>query len=116
MADYVVAPQELNLAFVRGDEFGILVDASIDLSGYTFTAVIYKVTSIVGGVPEGTETLVPFTITNVDLSLGKINLSLQESQTLALNPRDRMRWYLRWVAPGNVTRTVLSGTVTVGDP
>jgi len=116
MADYAVLPQTLNLSFVRGDEFGILVDASIDLTGYTFTSSIYKVTSVVNGVIDGTETVVNFTITNVDLAAGKINLSLQESQTLSLNPRDKMRWFLRWVAPGVITRTVLSGTITVGDP
>lgn len=116
MADYAVLPQPLNVSFVRGDEFGMLIDASIDLTGYTFSAPIYKASSVVNGVPVGTVVVDNFTITNVDLATGQINLSLQESQTLALNPTDRLRWYLRWVAPGVVTRTVLSGVVTVGDP
>ena len=116
MAEFSAVPQTLNLSFVRGDEFGMLFDASINLTGYSFQAVIYKVTNVVNGVAAGTEDVLNFTITNVDLAAGQINLSLQESQTLSLNPRDRLRWYLRWVAPGVVTRTVVSGFVTVGDP
>lgn len=116
MAEYTVLPQTLDLSFVRGDEFGILVDASIDLTGYSFTSKIYKVTNVTNGIITGTEDIVNFTITVVDLATGQINLSLQESQTLSLNPQDKLRWYLRWVAPGVITRTVLSGKVTVGDP
>lgn len=116
MADYSLLPQTLNLSFIRGDEFWFHIDASVDLSNYTFQSSIYKVTSVVNGIPQGTEEVMQFTITAVDLAAGQIHLSLQENQTLALNPRDRLRWYLRWVAPGVVTRTVLAGTVTVGDP
>ena len=116
MADYALLPQNLNLQFVRGDEFWFTVDASIDLTNYTFSSSIYKATNITNGIVTASQQVLQFTITPVDLSTGQINLSLQESQTLSLNPTDRLRWYLRWVAPGVVTRTVLAGTVTVGDP
>lgn len=116
MATYSVLPQTLDLAFVRGDEFGILIDASINLTGYSFSSSIYKVTSVANGVVTGTQEVLQFTITEVDLAAGQINLSLQESQTLSLITTDKLRWYLRWVAPGVITRTVISGAVTVGDP
>ncbi len=116
MADYALLPQNLNLQFVRGDEFWFTVDASIDLTGYTFSSSIYKATNVTNGTVTATQEVLQFTITTINLSTGQINLSLQESQTQSLNPTDRLRWYLRWVAPGVVTRTVLAGTVTVGDP
>lgn len=116
MADYSLLPQNLNLSFVRGDEFWFTVDASIDLTNYQFSSSIYKVTNVTNGLVTGTQSLLAFTVTPVDLTLGQIVLSLQENQTQTLVPTDRLRWYLRWVAPGVVTRTVLSGTVTVGDP
>ena len=116
MSDYALLPQNLNLQFVRGDEFWFTVDASIDLTNYTFQSSIYKATNITNGIVTSSQQVLQFTITPIDLAAGQLNLSLQESQTLSLNPNDRLRWYLRWIAPGVVTRTVLSGTITVGDP
>ena len=115
MADYALLPQNLNLQFIRGDEFWFTVDADINLTGYSFSSSIYKVTGVVNGIPTGTQEVAQFTITPIDLSAGKLTLSLQENQTAALSTTDRLRWYFRWVAPGVVTRTVLSGTVTPGD-
>jgi hypothetical protein len=103
------------LSFIRGDEFWFTVDADIDLTGYTFSSSIYKVTNITNGVVTGTQEVAQFTITPVDIAAGKINLSLQENQTAALNTAETLRWYLRWVGPGVVTRTVLSGNLTAGD-
>ena len=68
------------------------------------------------GVATGTSEVLQFTLTVVSLVDGKINLSLQETQTMALLATDKMRWYLRWVAPGVITRTVISGSLTVQDP
>ena len=115
MADYALLPQNLNLSFVRGDEFWFTVDADINLTGYTFSSSIYKVTSVVNGVITGTQEVAQFTITPIDLAAGKLNLSLQENQTAALSTTDMLRWYFRWVGPGVVTRTVLSGKLTPGD-
>ena len=116
MADYALLPETLNLSFIRGDEFWFTVDADgVDLTGYTFSSSIYKVTNITNGVITGTQEVAQFTITPVNLATGVINLSLQENQTSALSTSDRLRWYLRWVGPGVVTRTVVSGSLTVGD-
>ena len=115
MADYALLPQNLNLSFIRGDEFWFTVDADIDLTGYTVSSSIYKVTSVANGVITGTQEVAQFTITPINLSTGQINLSLQETQTAALTTTEKLRWYFRWVGPGVVTRTVLSGNLTPGD-
>ena len=115
MADYALLPQNLNLQFIRGDEFWFTVDADTSLVGYSFSSSIYKVTNITNGIITGTQEVAQFTITPINLALGTLNLSLQESQTAALSTTDTLRWYFRWVGPGVVTRTVLSGNLTVGD-
>jgi len=116
MADYAITPSPLNIQFVRGDEFGMLLDFDQNLTSYQFVTDIYEVASVSGGVYTRGASLTSFTITEVDLSLGKINLSLTETQTQSLDLGKRYRWYLRWIAPGVVTRTVLSGDITAGDP
>lgn len=116
MADYAIVPSTLNLAFVRGDEFGMLLDFDQDLTGYSFVTDVYRIASVSGGVVTRGPTLTAFAVTVIDLSAGKINLSLTEAQTEGFDLTSRYRWYLRWVAPGVVTRTVLSGSISVGDP
>jgi hypothetical protein len=116
-SEYSVLPSNLNLAFVRGDEFGMLLDFDVDLSGgYTFTAPVYEVSKVSNGSITAGATPMSFTTTAVNLASGQINLSLQETQTATLDPAKSYRWYLRWVSPTLVTRTVLSGSVTIGDP
>lgn len=116
MATYAILPETLDLQFVRGDEFGMLLDFDLDLTGYTITTNIYEVGVIVAGVPTAGPSFGSFVLTPVDLPTGKINLSLQEATTLSLNTAKSYRWYLRWVAPGAVTRTILSGSLSFGDP
>lgn len=115
MADYALLPQNLNLQFIRGDEFWFTVDADINLTGYSFSSSIYKVTNVTNGIVTGTQEVAQFTITPISLANGTLTLSLQENQTAALSTTDRLRWYFRWVGPGVVTRTVLSGNLVVGD-
>ena len=62
------------------------------------------------------ETATTFAIENTNLAAGQITIGLSESQTIALSPAIAYRWYMRWVDGGGVTRTVLSGTVTVANP
>jgi hypothetical protein len=116
MADYAILPSTLNIQFVRGDEFGMLLDFDQNLTGYTFVTDVYEIASVSGGVVTRGPTLTSFTITTIDLSLGKINLSLTETQTQSFDLAKTYRWYMRWIAPGVVTRTVLSGSISVGDP
>lgn len=116
MPEYSVLPSTLDIKFIRGDEFGCLLDFDQDLTGYTFSAPVYLLSSVKGGIYTAGTTFLSFTITNVDLAAGKVNLSLTEAQTQSFTPNTNYRWYLRWVAPGGVTRTPLSGSLTAGDP
>lgn len=115
MPKYSVLPSNLDIEFIRGDEFGCLLDFDQDLTGYTFSAPVYVVASVRAGVFTAGTTFLNFTITNVDLAAGKVNLSLTETQTQSFTPGTSYRWYLRWVAPGGVTRTPLSGSLVAGD-
>lgn len=97
-------PGQLNLALRRGDEYGTLVDFSINLTGYSFVAQVYS--AFTGA------TIVTPTVTAVDLSAGQVNVGLSELQTSALDA-GTYSWRLIWTAPGNVTRTALTGFVEV---
>jgi hypothetical protein len=45
-----------------------------------------------------------------------MTVALSETQTNLLSPSSTYRWYLRWVAPGQITRTIISGSVTAVAP
>lgn len=115
-------PAQLDVAFVTGDEVNIALDFSNDLTGYTFQNAIYVSGNVASGgggsgfVNTVGETVISFAISQVDLATGRLNIGLTETQTASLSPANTYRWYLRWVAPGLVTRTVLSGSVTVVAP
>jgi hypothetical protein len=114
--DYAIVPSNLNIQFVRGDEFGMLLDFDTNLSGYSFQTSIYEVGRVINGFPTSGGQFLTFSVTTVDAASGQINLSLTETQTQSFDLTKTYRWYLRWIAPGVVTRTVLSGVVSVGDP
>lgn len=126
MADpaYEILPAELGLAFIKGDEFGmVLAVDSTDLTGYTYDTKIYSLATVEvgGGLGAGVasaagETVVAFTITPVNLTAGQVNLSLTEIQTGALTAGAEYRWWFKTVTPGNVTRTILAGDVSVRVP
>ena len=117
MATYSVLPDTLDLQFVSGDELSVLLDFSDDLTGYTFATGIYQVAEVVNGAVVSTTAFQRnFTITPIDLASGSLNLSLNETDTAAFDPSVTYRWYLRWVAPGVITRTVVSGTIRVSLP
>lgn len=104
MATAQQLPGRLDLAFRRGDQYGTMVDFSIDLTGYSFSASIASATT--------GETVATPTVSAVNLASGQLDVSLTELQTAALDA-GAYRWTLTWVAPGNVTRTALAGIVEV---
>lgn len=115
-------PAGLDITFVQGDELAVALDFDRDLTGYSITAPLY-VTAVFasgGGGSSFVETVgsiaTNFVISNTSLAQGQILLGLSEQQTALLSPGIAYRWYLRWVDPGMVTRTILSGTVTVVNP
>ena len=119
MATYAALPAELNLAFTVGDEFNMSVDLSINGTGFTWSAIVFELTSsFLNGTSAPTQgaTAATFAIETVSAANGQYILSLTETQTAALLLTKSYRWYLRGVSPGGVTRTYLSGTVTPTTP
>lgn len=118
MADFIALPGTLNVQIVVGDEVEMTLDFDQNLTGYTFSAPIYVAGLISSGgggagfVNTVGDTATDWAVAEVDLATGRLNLGLSETQTNALSPLITYRWYLRWVAPGVVTRTILSGTLT----
>jgi hypothetical protein len=122
MAVFTQLPGGLDITFVQGDEVAIALDFDRDLTGFTMTAPVY-VTAVFasgGGGSSFVETVgaiaTNFVISNTNLAQGQILIGLSENQTNLLSPGIAYRWYMRWVDTGLVTRTVLSGTVTVANP
>jgi hypothetical protein len=121
---YEILPGELDLAFIKGDEFGmVLAVESTDLTGYTYDTKIYSMAtvSVGGGLGAGVEsaagaTVVAFTVTPVAITAGQINLSLTEVQTGSLTAGAEYRWWFKTITPGLVTRTILAGDVSVRVP
>lgn len=122
MAAFTQLPGELSLTFVQGDEVAVALDFDRDLTGYSIETVVY-VTAVYAAGGGGTgfvtaigSTAATFAISNTNLAAGQITIGLSETQTAALSPAIAYRWFMRWVDTGQVTRTVLSGTVTVANP
>lgn len=121
MAEFLALPGPLAISLTVGDEFGMFVDLDIDTTDFTWTGIVYEVSTSVSFVnPSGVNTqgitVATFTVTNVNAANGQINLSLTEIQTSLFDPSKRYRWYLRGVSPALVTRTYLSGTFTAYAP
>jgi hypothetical protein len=126
MADttYEQLPAELDLAFIKGDEFGMVISMDgTNLTGHAYDSRIYSLTSVAagGGLGAGVTvaaggTVVAFTITPVNLTAGQVNVSLSEVQTDQLSATGRYRWWFKTITPGNVTRTYLAGDVSVRVP
>ena len=121
MADFVQLPGQLNIRATRGDELNIVVNLQRDVTSHTFESYVYNATAIAGqgGVGSlngvGTTVTAP-TIGITDAGTGSMVIGLSEAQTILLNPGESYRWYLRWVAPGELTRTILSGSVVMEAP
>tara|TARA_Y100001972_G_scaffold121458_1_gene165526 strand:- start:1405 stop:1779 length:375 start_codon:yes stop_codon:yes gene_type:complete len=121
--EFKQVPAILNVTIVKGDEVSIAVDVDpTDLTGYSIEAPIYVkgvFASGVGGV-SAVETIgeiaTNFAISFTNQSQGQLILGLSELQTNALSTSVDYRWYLRWVAPGLITRTILAGTFDVINP
>lgn len=118
MATFSQLPGELTLEIVRGDEVTFsAVFAATNLTGYTVSAAVYTgfgAAAITTPVTVPTVTVSMATVGGVTNST--VQVSMTETQTLAISPTGSSRWYLRWVSPGGVTRTVLSGLVRASNP
>lgn len=122
MAEFTQLPGELNIKFVQGDQVKVNCDFDVNITGYTVTNSIYvKSVYAAGGGGSGYVTTVGATVTTFDQNVtsaanGQILLDLPENKSSLLTPGVGYRWYLRWVDSSSVTRTVLSGDLTVVNP
>lgn len=101
MATFNYVPGSLDIQGITGDDFSLLFDFNIDLTGYTFQGRI-----LLDNVPTGR--FVDFTITDTNLPLGRITLSLNDTQTKNIGPISGRKWFLVWTTGVN-SRTVISG-------
>lgn len=121
MADFVQLPGTLNFRVTFGDEVNTAINLNRDVTGYSFSTVIYRANVQGAGGGDGAVTTIGQTITQptvgvVSSATGELNFGLTEAQTLLLTPGVPYRWYLRAVAPGDVTRTLISGDVVTVAP
>jgi hypothetical protein len=114
-------PGNLDLELVPGDECNVALNLQRDVTSHSFTSYIYR-TDIVGtggglgSISSFGQTVTSPTIGIANASTGSMILGLSETQTSLLSPGQTYRWYLRWVAPGQITRTIVSGSVTAVAP
>ena len=92
-------PGTLNVSFTRGAEWSLLIDFNdpASLVGYTFTSGLYS--TVTGSLVQAV------TVSNVNLSIGQINLSLTASQTASL-AAGTYEFRVEW---GPVARRVYQG-------
>lgn len=121
MATFDQLPGVLDIRLIPTDELNVSLNLQRNVTGYTFTSFIYQTDIASTGGGLGILSTIGQTITSpiiglTNVTTGAIVLGLSEDQTGLLSPGSNYRWYLRWVAPGEITRTILSGSVTAVAP
>lgn len=115
MPTFSQLPGDLTITHTIGDEVNFTIDLDVDVTGYTFTAGVYVVSTqgFQGGggqtVPSVGHTAFTPTITVANAAAGTLTWGASETQTASLNAVVRYRHFVRWVAPGGITRTIVSG-------
>jgi hypothetical protein len=115
MPTFEQLPGDLTVTFVVGDELNFTLGLGTSVTGYTFTAGVYVVSTngFVGGgggtVNAVGATAITPAITVVSASAGTLTWGVTEEQTASLSPAIKYRHFVRWVAPGAITRTIVSG-------
>lgn len=102
MTIYSQLPGALDVEIGLGDDFSLLLDFDISLTGYTFAASVVK---------RNDNSLTAIAVTNTNLATGQITLSLTDAQVTALGT-EQHKWYLVWTT-GTSSRRVLAGNFTV---
>lgn len=121
MANFDQLPGALDIRLIPSDECNIALNLSKNVTGYTFTSFIYQtnITGTGGGlgaISSVGQTITAPTVGITNATAGTMVIGLSETQTALLSPNQNYRWYLRWIAPGEVTRTIISGSVTAVAP
>jgi hypothetical protein len=93
-------PAVMNLLIKSGDDVSADIDFGVNLSGHTVTSQLYSLVNL------GTVYDIPTSVTNV--TAGSVRLSFLEEQTSGT-----YGWSHKWVQPGGIAKTVLSGVVEI---
>ena len=115
MPTFSALPGDLTITHTIGDEVAFTLDLDVDVTGYTFSAGVYVVSTQGfqgggGGTAPGIGSIAfSPTISIVSAANGTLTWSASETQTGALSASIRYRHYVRWVTPAGVTRTIVSG-------
>jgi len=115
-------PGDVTVELVVGDEMSFTLDIDQSVANYTFTAGVYVVSTngFFGGggdtVTSVGATAITPTITVVNAAAGTLTWGVSEEQTATLSPAIKYRHFVRWVAPGGVTRTIVSGDLVPKAP
>lgn len=115
MPTFSQLPGDLTITHTIGDEVNFTLDLDVDVTGYTFTAGVYVVSTQGfqgggGGTAPGVGSIAfTPTITVANAAAGTLAWGASEVQTGALSAGIRYRHFVRWVAPGGITRTIVSG-------
>ncbi|NBW12450.1 MAG: hypothetical protein EBR82_30905 [Caulobacteraceae bacterium] len=123
---FSLLPYAIDLEFVRGDEvpFTVVFNGT-DLTNYGLTSSVYIVDTGTYSRTRGTvsELVVPTVTKSVSVAAGTVttttstvSVRLTEQQTSLIPETGNPRWYLRWIDPSGVTRTILSGNVSASNP
>lgn len=100
MATATTLPGTLNLVVKAGQAVSQLVDFSIDLTGYTFTAEIVSAVTYAQ--------VAALDVTAVDLEDGQVNVGLTAADAAEIAPGTYM-WRLVWTPDDGDPRTALEG-------
>lgn len=109
------------MQFTRGDEVNVAVSLGRDVTNYSWESYIYQSDTTTTGGGVGSLSGIGSTVTQPvigvsNASTGAMVIGLSEVQTTLLSPTTTYRWYLRWISPTSITRTILSGSVTAVAP
>lgn len=109
------------MQFTRGDECNIAVSLQRDVTGYSWESYIYQSDTTTAGGGVGSISGIGVTVTQPTIGIsnattGEMVIGLSEVQTTLLTPGTSYRWYLRWFSPTDITRTIISGSVTAVAP
>jgi hypothetical protein len=104
---YDYGPAVIDLRFVRGDDFSMVVDVEGDRDADAFAAALR--TKKVAAVVAFTTAVGAY---NAGLGTTPVTITMADTTTDDLTPGQYL-WDLEWTASGGAVRTIASGAVTV---
>lgn len=109
------------MQFTNGDEINVAISLQRDVTSYSWESYIYQSDLTTAGGGAGSLSGIGTTVTQPTVGVsnaatGAMVIGLSEAQTRLLSPGTTYRWYLRWVSPTDITRTIISGSVTAVAP